>query len=296
MDGFLLVDKPIGVSSGRVDGTAKKLFSTRKVGHLGTLDPFASGLLLLGVGNGTGLFPFLSDKKKTYEAKLKLGIETDTLDNTGKAIKDMPVPILAKARIEEVLSSFVGTESQIPPLYSAKHVGGERAYDLARAGVALTLKPVEVTVFSISFLSYDEKEKILSFSTEVSAGTYIRSLGRDIAARLSTCGSLIALRRTKIGPLSLQDATPLSDLTLSSLVPVSSLFPSFPVMEVPEKEQRSARNGNALTLDSSSPYVFAAVDGKIAGVYQRDREKENLYRCKKGFSHEDYSASHKQEE
>lgn len=281
--GFLLVDKKEGVTSSFVDIKAKKAFNTRRVGHLGTLDPFASGLLLLAIGEATKLLPLVPDNEKTYEAVLQLGEETDTLDRNGKITATLDVPPLEEEKIQEVLSSFLGTSNELPPKYSAKWIDGKRAYDLAREGIEFQQKPIDITIHQMELLSFDKEEKRIAFRTTVSRGTYIRSLGLDIAKRLGTTGYLSSLRRTQIGSLHVRDAVAVEGIPDAVLLPPESVIPGLTTIELDERKATRALNGLPLSISSDFPYLLFTHDGKRIALYRN--EGPSLYHCLRGFSH-----------
>ncbi len=215
MDGVLLIDKPAGWTShdvvAKVRGQLKKEAGQRvKVGHTGTLDPFATGLLVLLVGSYTKKAAEFSKLDKTYEAEVRLGSTSATGDPEGELTK-ISTQRPSEAEIKKSLDKFVGQISQIPPPFSAIKVDGQRAYKLARAGKKVELKPRQVTIHSITEVDY--KYPKLSFITEVSSGTYIRSLAEDIGKELGTGAYLSALRRTKVGGYNVEDATVVAKIT-----------------------------------------------------------------------------------
>ena len=191
------LNKPIGWTSFDVCRKVKRITKEKKVGHGGTLDPFATGVLIIGTGKDTKKLKNVSDEKKSYDAILFLGEITDTLDVDGKVVQRMEVPTLSKKKIRNVLEYFVGDYNQTPPMYSAKKVGGKKLYEYARKNIYVKRDPVKLKIFSISLNSYDEKS--ISFSVECSKGTYIRVLGKDISEKLGTTGYLNSLTRTKVG-------------------------------------------------------------------------------------------------
>lgn len=215
MEGLLLVDKPAGMTSHDVVQHVRRIYGERSIGHLGTLDPFATGLLVLLLGRATRLANFLDIEPKVYEATVGFGSETDTDDSTGTVIRSAPLP--AEADIRAALTSQTGTISQIPPAYSAKSVDGTRAYDAARRGAPLELEPVEVQVHSWEVREI--KPDSLSASITCSGGTYIRALARDLGRLTSSAAHLTALRRTRIGPFDVQDAATLDALSDSPAKP-----------------------------------------------------------------------------
>lgn len=217
--GALLVDKPRGLSSHDVVRRVRKAVGTRAVGHTGTLDPFATGLLVVLVGRATRLARFVERQDKRYRATLRLGAVTDTDDDTGQVLAAMPAGEWpGHEAVAAAVAAQVGSAAQRPPAFSAKHVGGERSYRRARRGEAVELAPVPITVRSIELLAYAPPD--VEFRVTVSAGTYIRALGRDLGALLGTGGHLTALRREAIGELSVDQALP-----LEALVPGVALLP-----------------------------------------------------------------------
>ncbi len=196
------IHKPIGWTSFSVVKKIRNITGERKVGHGGTLDPFAEGVLIVGTGNDTKLLQSISAADKTYEATLKLGELTDTLDNEGVIIETAPLPILDKNQIVIAINNFSGKQKQIPPMFSAKKVNGVRLYKLARQKKEVDREPNVITIYSINLISVDLPE--IRFSVTCSKGTYIRVLGKDIAEKLGTVGHLTDLVRTRVGdyPLS----------------------------------------------------------------------------------------------
>src|SRR4051794_6711406 len=210
-NGVLPVDKPVGPTSHDAVAAVRRALRTREVGHTGTLDPFASGLLLVCVGRATRLAEYLTGLPKTYVATMRLGEVTDTDDLTGEVIHSSDAwRSLSHDAIEDALRAQVGTIQQLPPSYSAKKVGGERMYAAARRGETVERKPVAVTIHAIRVLGIDLPD--VEFEVECGAGTYIRAIARDAGAALGVGGHLRALRRTRIGPHAVDRAVPLDAL------------------------------------------------------------------------------------
>ena len=191
------LNKPIGWTSFDVCKKVKKITKEKKVGHGGTLDPFASGVLVIGTGKDTKKLKYISDEKKSYDATVFLGEITNTLDVEGKVIQKRKVPTLYKKKITDVLDHFIGDYYQTPPMFSAKKVAGKKLYEYARKNIYVKRDPVMLKIFSISLNSFDEKN--ISFSVECSKGTYVRVLGKDISEKLGTVGYLNSLTRTQVG-------------------------------------------------------------------------------------------------
>ena len=207
------INKPTGWTSFDVVKKVRGIIKEKKVGHAGTLDPFAEGVLVLGTGPDTKKLTNIATAKKTYRANLNLGKATDTLDLDGKISAEAVVPELTKETIASVMASFIGTNEQIPPMYSAKHVNGQRLYKLARKNKTIERDPVMILIDQISLLDYTEP--VITFEVTCSKGTYVRVLGADIAEKLGTVGHLTALTRIKVGKYNIADATTIEELSNS---------------------------------------------------------------------------------
>jgi tRNA pseudouridine55 synthase len=207
------INKPVGWTSFDVVKKVRGIIKEKKVGHAGTLDPFADGVLVLGTGPDTKKLTDITMASKTYRAELTLGKSTDTQDRDGKISKEAVVPGLTRQTINAVLASFDGIQEQIPPMYSAKQVNGQRLYKLARRNKTVERVPVKITIYQISLLDYNEP--VITFEVTCSKGTYVRVLGADIAAKLGTVGHLTALTRTSVGSYHIIDAMTIEELIKS---------------------------------------------------------------------------------
>ena len=207
------INKPAGWTSFDVVKKVRGIIKEKKVGHAGTLDPFADGVLVLGTGPDTKKLTDITMASKTYRAELTLGKSTDTQDRDGKISKEAVVPGLTRQIINAVLASFDGIQEQIPPMYSAKQVNGQRLYKLARRNKTVERVPVKITIYQISLLDYNEP--VITFEVTCSKGTYVRVLGADIAAKLGTVGHLTALTRTSVGSYHITDAMTIEELIKS---------------------------------------------------------------------------------
>lgn len=203
-DGFLLVDKPAGISSHDVVALVRRARGGVRAGHTGTLDPFATGLLLVALGHATRLIRFVPPEPKVYRASIVFGTATDTDDGTGLVVERGPLP--DDSMVHDAIRRLTGTIDQVPPVYSARHVGGRRAYAIARAGGDPVLAPATVTVSAWNVESLRDGE--LTSSITCSSGTYIRALARDLGRLCGTAAHLASLRRTRIGPFDVRDAVP----------------------------------------------------------------------------------------
>ena len=208
-EGLLLVDKPAGLTSHDVVQLARKAYHERSIGHLGTLDPFATGLLILLLGRATRLANFIVTEPKVYDASVRFGAETDTDDCTGAVIRECPVP--SREEVENGIRSLTGRFLQVPPAYSAKSVGGTRAYDAARKGEPLELAPVEIDVESWFIREWREGEADVTITC--GSGTYIRALARDLGRIAGSCAHLASLRRVRAGDFSVEDSVPAGELS-----------------------------------------------------------------------------------
>jgi tRNA pseudouridine55 synthase len=206
---LLLVDKPAGMTSHDVVQHVRRVYGERSIGHLGTLDPFATGLLVLLLGRATRLASFLDTEPKVYEATIRFGTETDTDDETGTVVRTAAPP--SESDVRSSLKSLTGTISQVPPAYSAKSVDGTRAYDAARRGTPLDIPAVDVVVHSWDALDF--RGETLSAVISCSGGTYIRALARDLGRLTSSAAHLGALRRTRVGKFDVRDAATLEILS-----------------------------------------------------------------------------------
>ncbi|NOT09895.1 MAG: tRNA pseudouridine(55) synthase TruB [Gemmatimonadales bacterium] len=208
----MLVDKPAGPTSHDVVARARKLFRTRAVGHTGTLDPFATGLLVLVFGGATRLARWVERRRKTYRAVVRLGVVTDTDDATGQVVEErMPEAWPARAEVEAALGRLTGAQRQRPPAFSAKRIDGQRSYRLARRGERPEPPPVEVMVHRLELLEY--APPMVTLRAEVGSGTYVRALGRDLGALLGCGAHVTELRRERLGTWSVEEAVPLAALT-----------------------------------------------------------------------------------
>ncbi len=257
IDGILLIDKNEGETSHDVVKKVKDAFNARKglkVGHAGTLDPFATGLLILLLGQGTKLSNFLMAGKKDYLATMRLGIETDTLDPTGRVVRTDTVPQLTPEEIRSKAKAFVGNIEQTPPRFSAVKYKGTRAYELARKGLDVDLKKRIVSVYSLQIMSVQLPD--VTMKVTCSKGTYVRSLAADMARELGPGGHLSSLRRIAIGPFEVRDAlsssvllqTGAHSLLRDKIIPLRAALPGMYEIQVGEPLAKKVRNGYQPTL------------------------------------------------
>lgn len=271
LNGWIILDKPVGMGSTQAVGAVKRALREAgepktRVGHGGTLDPLASGVLPIAIGEATKLAGRMLDATKEYDFTIRFGEQTDSLDLEGKVIATSGVRP-AEAEIEAVLARFTGPIEQVPPAFSALKVEGERAYDLARAGKLVELKARHVTIHDLALVSASAADATLSAT--VSKGTYIRSLARDIALALGTVGHVTMLRRTKAGPFTLEQAISLDFLmdaakarTLDGAVlPLEAGLDDIPALPVTPEEAQLLRHGQRLRGNPATPGLYLARDG-----------------------------------
>ncbi len=251
MDGIVIVDKPQGWTSQDVTAKLRGVFKTRRIGHGGTLDPMATGVLPVFVGRATRAVEFFEHAEKTYEAVLRLGITTDTEDITGTVLEEKSVRV-SENEILAVLDRFKGEIQQIPPMYSAIKINGQKLCDLARKGKEVERKPRTVTIHALDFLGMAGND--LRLRVHCSKGTYIRTLCKDIGQALGCGGCMAALRRTSAGSYTAEDAIPLAQLVEDGdpaqyLRGIDTMFSHHPAVTLTEKQALRCRNGNAFSID-----------------------------------------------
>lgn len=263
-EGLLLVDKPGGVTSHDAVDLVRRALGVRKVGHAGTLDPLATGLLVMGVGRATRLLRFLGDLDKEYEGTGRLGEETDTLDAEGQVVRTHPVDV-AESRLTEAMAGLTGEIVQRPPAYSAVKVGGRRLHRAARSGAPVEAAPRPVRVDAFELLGYDGRD--FGFRVTCSGGTYVRSLVAEVGTRLGVGAHLIRLVRTRIGRFRVADAAPAE--APGPLLPMERAVGHLPRMELSEEEAAAARHGRPLG-PPGIPGFHAAFDpaGALVGIYR----------------------------
>ena len=280
MDGYFLIDKPEGYTSRQVCDEIGRLFGTKKVGHSGTLDPFATGLLLVSLNKATKTIAFMDDFAKRYVATIKLGEETDTLDNTGEVVKTAPVGKYTREEILKVLKSFLGASKQVPPMTSAIHINGQKLYKLAHKGKEIDRPARDIFIEDIDLIAFTEDT--ITFEARVSKGTYIRVLGKDIAEKLGTCGYLISLRRTEVGPFPVEDAVPLKKVKEIYLYSVYEILKEFcDVIEYDDEDVLDVKNGKIQSFLCDSEFdkllIVDSCNSPIA-VYTREKDDEFVFR------------------
>ena len=221
MDGILVIDKPNGMTSHDVVAKARKILGTRKIGHTGTLDPLATGVLVLCIDKATKLVPLLTCEEKFYEVEMKFGIKTDTGDITGNVIETASAEINIDI-LYSTIQNMIVKQMQLPPMFSAVKINGKKLYEYAREGIEVEREAREIEIFDISNVSYENE--ILKYTIHCSKGTYVRTVCEDIAQRLGTVGTMTNLRRIKSGSFSIEDSLKLEEISKDKIVTIDKLF------------------------------------------------------------------------
>lgn len=293
MDGMINIYKESGFTSHDVVAKLRGILKMKKIGHTGTLDPEAVGVLPVCIGKGTKLCDLLADRTKTYQAVLRLGVSTDTEDMTGKVLEEREVSV-GEEEVREVILSFVGKQEQIPPMYSALKVNGKKLYELAREGQVIERKARSIEIFDIAI---DEIAlPLVTFTVSCSKGTYIRSLCRDMGEKLGTLGAMEHLVRTRVGEFLLEDALTLSQVeelaksnkVLSVVKPVDEAFLQYEAVRPDASFNKLLDNGNSISWEMDAPnHTVVRVykeDGLFVGlfIYMKNKKvlkPEKLFFC-----------------
>lgn len=221
-DGILIIDKPQGITSFDVVSKVRKVLHTKKVGHTGTLDPLATGVLVVCVEKATKLVNFLTSDEKVYDVEMRIGLQTDTGDITGNVIKEETNVVLNFEQVASAIQSFIGKQKQLPPMYSAIKVNGKKLYEYARQGIEVERKEREIEIFDFSNMKLENSN--LKFRVHCSKGTYVRTLCEDIAKKLGTCGTMTNLRRIQAGNFKIEDAISVDEISEEKIIPMEKLF------------------------------------------------------------------------
>lgn len=279
-DGIVLIKKRKDWTSRDVVNKACKILNTKKIGHCGTLDPFATGVLILGINKGTKILQFLEGNFKTYIATLKLGILTETLDNTSEITENFEVEKYEKIKIIEVLQGFLGKSMQATPKYSARKINGKKLYEYARAGEEIEDIYREIEISSIEFIDYKDDE--ITFSATVSKGTYIRQLGLDIAKKLGTAGILTNLTRISIGNFDISQTIDIDDLSYDSLIDYNKSLDFMPTLVLTGEHLKKVKNGMTVKLNSTEQRLLLK-DENNQNIAIYDLNKNGFYKCVRGL-------------
>lgn len=286
LNGIMLIDKPCDWTSHDVVGKLRGILHERRIGHSGTLDPMATGLLVVFVGRATRAVEFAEADSKEYIAGLRLGISTDTQDITGNTLKSSN-SLPSKAELEQALCAFKGEISQIPPMYSAIKVGGRKLYELARRGESVERKPRRVTIDKLDIIGENESDYVLD--VVCSKGTYIRTLCNDIGDTLGCGGCMSSLRRVKAGAFSIEKAHTIDEIQAAAdnggldeiIIPVDRLFSAYPELTVRDTAEKKLRNGNVIKL--AAPNGTYRVYTETGGFLLLGEASDNKLKTIKSF-------------
>jgi tRNA pseudouridine55 synthase len=272
MLGILLIDKPAGITSHDVVSRMRRRFSTKRVGHAGTLDPIATGLLVVAIGPATRFLQYLPLEPKVYDVEFEFGVETTTYDTEGAIMARRDCPADLDAAIADHLDAFRGPIAQLPPMYSAVKKEGKALYEYARAGIEVERK--ERQVFITRYEPKGGEGNFRRFEIECSGGTYIRSLGHDLGQAIG-CGAHVAqLRRTDVGRFSITQAALLDDASPEHLIPLREALAPMPMIELNEAQVRRVREGQAVDFPGEIEGRYAALLGSQGGVFSVGRVEE----------------------
>ena len=280
MNGIIVVNKSSGCTSHDVVKEVKKIFN-EKVGHTGTLDPMATGVLPLLIGKGTLCSKYLINHDKTYRVVLELGKKTDTADREGNIIEEAAVPdeSLNTSFVKTTLKSFEGKQMQTPPIYSAIKVNGKKLYEYARKGLKVEVKPREIKIYKIELININKDNAQIEFKVDCSKGTYIRSLCEDIAVKLNTIGFMAELERLRVGEFDISQSIEIKDIKPSNLISIEELFKDVPNVELSENRLKQLLNGMKIKCDTEEingpckVYCndkFVGIGVQKSGILKRD--------------------------
>lgn len=270
MNGVLIIDKDKDMTSRDIVNQACKKLNTKHIGHTGTLDPLATGVLVLCINDGCKIIDLLTCNDKVYEAEVIIGLETDTLDITGNIINSKKIDNIDKNKLIEVLNSFIGKYNQEVPKYSAVHVDGKRLYEYARNNIEVELPKKEVEIFSIELISDILKENDyykFSFRTHVSKGTYIRSLIRDIGTKLGIECTMSNLRRIKQGIFDIKDSIKVDDITTDKIISIKDALSDLEVIKLDEDLAKKVKNGCKIELIKNDKVIFTDKNDNLLAIY-----------------------------
>lgn len=281
MNGVIILNKPANITSRDVINQLTKILNTKKIGHTGTLDPIATGVLVICIGKYTKLCEVLTSTYKEYIATIKLGLKTDTLDITGNILSKEEIPNLSEIQIINVLESFLGKSIQTTPIYSAVKINGKKLYEYAREGKEIELPKREIDIQKIELLSYKNNE--ITFKTTVSKGTYIRALIDDICTKLNVIGTMSSLIRTKQGNFSLENAYTIEEIAKKNyhLLTLEEVLNDYEKINIDDNLFEKVKNGAIITRIFKEEKACLVYKNKIIAIYQvysKDKKKAKPYK------------------
>lgn len=271
MDGIIVVNKPKGCTSHDIVYKVKKITNS-KVGHTGTLDPMATGVLPLLIGKGTLCSKYLINHDKIYQAKIQLGQKTDTADAEGEVVEEQEVGNLSEVGIKQILNTFIGKQEQMPPMYSAIKVNGKKLYEYARKGQTVEIQPRQIEIYDIKLMELNKENNQLQFQVSCSKGTYIRSLCEDIAKRLGTVGYMCELNRVQVGDFNISNSVTVEELQENidevdrHLISLERLFENNPSINLNSRKLQLFLNGVQLTVQETDGVYKVYFENKFVGI------------------------------
>lgn len=271
MDGIIIINKPKGCTSHDIVYKVKKITNS-KVGHTGTLDPMATGVLPLLIGKGTLCSKYLINHDKIYQAKIQLGQKTDTADAEGEVVEEQKVGDLNQENVKQILNTFIGKQEQVPPMYSAIKVNGKKLYEYARKGQTVEIQPRQIEIYDIKLMKLNKGNDQLQFQVSCSKGTYIRSLCEDIAKRLGTVGYMCELNRVQVGDFNINNSVTVEELQEDKdaadrhLISLERLFENKPSINLNSRKLQLFLNGVQLTVQETDGVYKVYSENKFVGV------------------------------
>ena len=247
--GIVIINKEKGWTSQDVVSKVKRILNEKKAGHIGTLDPLATGVLPVLIGSGTKVSKYLMEHDKQYIATIKLSQKRDTGDEEGKIIEEKEVPFLEKENIEKILKSFLGKQKQAPHMYSAVKINGKKLYEYARQGQQIEIPTRDIEIYAIELINIDNENQEITYNVSVSKGTYIRVLCEDIAEKLGTVGYMKELKRTKVDNFDIANSVKLQNLSEKNIISIEEIFKNYPKVDLNDKKLELFLNGVQLTFE-----------------------------------------------
>lgn len=280
MDGILLVNKPSGITSHDLVMKVRKKLMTQKIGHTGTLDPLANGVMILTVGKATKILPYITNHDKEYIAVLKLGIRTNTLDVTGDVLEEREINKVTEEQIREVFKSFIGPQKQVPPMFSAKKINGKKLYELAREDIEIEREACDIIIHEMELLDFNGNDEI-KFRVNCSAGTYIRVLCEDVAERLNNIGTMKELTRTRIDRYTLEDCYSIDEVSPDcKFVSTYDILSGYPYVEI--EDLKPIYDGKKIQIECNEDLIFIVNNERIIAAYERITDN-GIYASKRGL-------------
>ena len=278
--GILLVNKPSGITSHDLVMKIRRKLNTQKVGHTGTLDPLASGVMMLTVGKATKILPYIVEHDKEYVAELKLGIRTDTSDITGNIVEQRDVVPVSEEEIRQAMSEMTGEQKQIPPMYSAKKINGRKLYELAREDIVIERDPVDINIYELKLLDFNGNDEI-RFRIRCSSGTYVRTVCEDLSRKLGNVGTMKSLVRTAIDRYTLNDCYELENIDDSvTFLSTYEILSGYPYVEI--EDLKPIYDGKKIQIDCNEDLIFIVNGGRIIAAYERITDN-GIYASKRGL-------------